>query len=137
VIGGIGSIRGALVGSILVGCIDTLGRTGLQQVFREFLPPQWASAAGPATRVDRGLCVHGRGACVPSARPVPGAHLMATPRSDGADPPDLPSEHAGIPTEAGRSLDPQRISTARLPSRSPSPRWRCRSSSMRSAPATT
>jgi branched-chain amino acid transport system permease protein len=48
VIGGIGSIRGALVGSILVGCIDTLGRTGLQQLFREFLPPQWASAAGPA-----------------------------------------------------------------------------------------
>src|SRR5919109_1243314 len=48
VIGGIGSIRGALVGSILVGCVDTLGRTLLQQVFREFLPPQWASAAGPA-----------------------------------------------------------------------------------------
>jgi len=48
VIGGIGSIRGALVGSILVGAIDTLGRTGLQNVFREFLPPQWASAAGPA-----------------------------------------------------------------------------------------
>ena len=48
VIGGIGSIRGALVGAILVGCIDTLGRTLLQQLFREFLPPQWASAAGPA-----------------------------------------------------------------------------------------
>ena len=48
VIGGIGSIRGALVGSVLVGCIDTLGRTGLQQLFREFLPAQWASAAGPA-----------------------------------------------------------------------------------------
>ena len=48
VIGGIGSIRGALIGSILVGCIDTLGRTGLQHVLREFLPPQWASAAGPA-----------------------------------------------------------------------------------------
>jgi branched-chain amino acid transport system permease protein len=48
VIGGIGSIRGALIGSILVGCIDTLGRTLLQHVFREFLPPQWASAAGPA-----------------------------------------------------------------------------------------
>ena len=27
VIGGIGSIRGALVGSMLVGCVDTLGRT--------------------------------------------------------------------------------------------------------------
>jgi len=48
VIGGIGSIRGALVGAILVGAIDTLGRTLLQHVFREFLPPQWASAAGPA-----------------------------------------------------------------------------------------
>ena len=48
VIGGIGSIRGALVGAILVGFIDTLGRTVLQQAFREFLPPQWASAAGPA-----------------------------------------------------------------------------------------
>ena len=48
VIGGIGSIRGALVGAILVGAIDTLGRTLLQHVFRAFLPPQWASAAGPA-----------------------------------------------------------------------------------------
>ena len=48
VIGGIGSIRGALVGAILVGAIDTLGRTLLQHVLREFLPPQWASAAGPA-----------------------------------------------------------------------------------------
>jgi branched-chain amino acid transport system permease protein len=48
VIGGIGSIRGALIGSIVVGCVDTLGRTLLQQAFREFLPPQWASAAGPA-----------------------------------------------------------------------------------------
>ena len=48
VIGGIGSIRGALVGAILVGAIDTLGRTLLQHALREFLPPQWASAAGPA-----------------------------------------------------------------------------------------
>ena len=48
VIGGIGSIRGALVGAILVGGIDTLGRTLLQQLLREFLSPQWASAAGPA-----------------------------------------------------------------------------------------
>jgi len=48
VIGGIGSIRGALIGSILVGCVDTLGRTLLQHLFREFLPPQFASAAGPA-----------------------------------------------------------------------------------------
>jgi len=48
VIGGIGSIRGALVGALLVGFVDTLGRTLLQQGLREFLAPQWASAAGPA-----------------------------------------------------------------------------------------
>jgi branched-chain amino acid transport system permease protein len=48
VIGGIGSIRGALVGALLVGAVDTLGRSLLQHLFREFLPPQWASAAGPA-----------------------------------------------------------------------------------------
>jgi branched-chain amino acid transport system permease protein len=48
VIGGIGSIRGALVGSLLVGFIDTMGRSLLQQAFREVLPSQWASAAGPA-----------------------------------------------------------------------------------------
>ena len=48
VIGGIGSIRGALVGAVLVGAVDTLGRTLLQQGLREMLPPQWASAAGPA-----------------------------------------------------------------------------------------
>jgi branched-chain amino acid transport system permease protein len=48
VIGGIGSIRGALIGALLVGFVDTLGRTLLQQGLREFLPPQWASAAGPA-----------------------------------------------------------------------------------------
>jgi branched-chain amino acid transport system permease protein len=48
VIGGIGSIRGALVGSLLVGFVDTAGRTLLPHLFREFLPPQLASAAGPA-----------------------------------------------------------------------------------------
>jgi len=48
VIGGIGSVWGAFVGSILVGCVDTMGRSLLPFLFREFLPPQWASAAGPA-----------------------------------------------------------------------------------------
>lgn len=48
VIGGIGSIRGALIGALLVGTVDTLGRTLLQHLLRESLPPQWASAAGPA-----------------------------------------------------------------------------------------
>lgn len=48
VIGGVGSIRGALLGALLVGVVDTLGRTLLQQALRQALPPQWSSAAGPA-----------------------------------------------------------------------------------------
>jgi branched-chain amino acid transport system permease protein len=48
VIGGIGSVWGAFVGSILVGTVDTMGRSLLPFLFREFLPPQWAGAAGPA-----------------------------------------------------------------------------------------
>jgi branched-chain amino acid transport system permease protein len=48
VIGGIGSIRGALVGSLLVGMVDTVGRAFMPIVFGAFLPPQFASAAGPA-----------------------------------------------------------------------------------------
>jgi branched-chain amino acid transport system permease protein len=48
VIGGIGSIRGALVGALLVGMVDTIGRAFLPIVFGLFLPPQFASAAGPA-----------------------------------------------------------------------------------------
>jgi branched-chain amino acid transport system permease protein len=48
VIGGIGSIRGALVGAILVGVVDTMGRAFLPALLREFLPPQFASALGPA-----------------------------------------------------------------------------------------
>jgi branched-chain amino acid transport system permease protein len=48
VIGGIGSIRGALFGSLLVGLVDTFGRTALPPLFGLFLPPQFASAAGPA-----------------------------------------------------------------------------------------
>jgi branched-chain amino acid transport system permease protein len=48
VIGGIGSIRGALVGSLLVGLVDTVGRAFLPMLFREFLPPTYASNLGPA-----------------------------------------------------------------------------------------
>jgi branched-chain amino acid transport system permease protein len=48
VIGGIGSIRGALVGAMLVGLVDTVGRAFLPMLFREFLPPTYASNLGPA-----------------------------------------------------------------------------------------
>ncbi len=48
VIGGIGSIRGALVGALVVGMADTIGRAFIPALLREFLPPQFASALGPA-----------------------------------------------------------------------------------------
>jgi branched-chain amino acid transport system permease protein len=47
VIGGIGSIRGALVGALLVGMVDTIGRAFLPHLFRSFLSPEYASGLGP------------------------------------------------------------------------------------------
>ena len=46
VIGGIGSIRGALVGAILVGLIDTLGRAFLPTLFKLFMEPATADGVG-------------------------------------------------------------------------------------------
>ena len=48
VIGGIGSIRGAFVGALLVGLVDTMGRALLPVGFAQVLPPQVASNLGPA-----------------------------------------------------------------------------------------
>lgn len=48
VIGGIGSIRGAFLGSLLVGLVDTMGRAFLPTVLREISTAQVASAVGPA-----------------------------------------------------------------------------------------
>ena len=48
VIGGIGSIRGALYGALIVGIVDTLGRGVLPGVLHMVLEPTLASAAGPA-----------------------------------------------------------------------------------------
>lgn len=42
VIGGIGSIRGALAGALLVGMVDTLGRAFLPTLFRLFLSAAYA-----------------------------------------------------------------------------------------------
>jgi branched-chain amino acid transport system permease protein len=48
VIGGIGSIRGALIGAIIVGIVDTLGRAFLKPVLGTVVSPTAAEAAGPA-----------------------------------------------------------------------------------------
>jgi branched-chain amino acid transport system permease protein len=48
VIGGIGSIRGALAGAVVVGMVDTLGRAFLRPMLSTALGPSAADSAGPA-----------------------------------------------------------------------------------------
>ena len=48
VIGGIGSVRGALVGALIVGIVDTLGRAFLKPLLGQVISPPAAEAAGPA-----------------------------------------------------------------------------------------
>ncbi|KAA0012640.1 branched-chain amino acid ABC transporter permease [Billgrantia pellis] len=48
VIGGIGSIKGALYGAILVGVVDTLGRVFLPLFFRQFMTSSEAAGVGSA-----------------------------------------------------------------------------------------
>ena len=48
VIGGIGSIRGAFIGALLVGLTDTLGGVFLPELFKQFMEPSAATQAGSA-----------------------------------------------------------------------------------------
>ena len=48
VIGGIGSIRGAVLGALIVGIVDTLGRVLLPIWLRQLFDASVANAAGPA-----------------------------------------------------------------------------------------
>jgi branched-chain amino acid transport system permease protein len=48
VIGGIGSIKGALIGALLVGVVDTMGRLLLPQVLALLVPPAQAGLIGGA-----------------------------------------------------------------------------------------
>ena len=48
VIGGIGSIRGAFLGALVVGIVDTMGRIFLPMLLRTIAEPSVANAVGPA-----------------------------------------------------------------------------------------
>ena len=48
VIGGIGSIRGAFLGALVVGVVDTLGRALMPTLLNQLFEPSIANAAGPA-----------------------------------------------------------------------------------------
>jgi branched-chain amino acid transport system permease protein len=48
VTGGIGSIRGAFYGALIVGIVDTVGRAFLPMILRSTVDPSFAQAGGPA-----------------------------------------------------------------------------------------
>ncbi len=48
IIGGIGSVKGAFVGALLVGLIDTMGRSFLDGIFKLFMSDQNAETSAPA-----------------------------------------------------------------------------------------
>ncbi|HSV82536.1 MAG TPA: branched-chain amino acid ABC transporter permease [Ramlibacter sp.] len=48
VVGGIGSVNGALFAALIIGVVDTLGRAFLPMVLREMMSRDIATAAGPA-----------------------------------------------------------------------------------------
>lgn len=48
IVGGIGSMKGAFVGALLVGLIDTLGRSYIDDLFKLFVEAETAETAGPA-----------------------------------------------------------------------------------------
>jgi branched-chain amino acid transport system permease protein len=48
IIGGVGSVRGALFGAIIVGFVDTIGRVYLQVAMQQILERSVAQAVGPA-----------------------------------------------------------------------------------------
>jgi branched-chain amino acid transport system permease protein len=48
VIGGIGSMRGAFLAALLIGLVDTLGRSFAIDILRLVMPPSPARTVGPA-----------------------------------------------------------------------------------------
>ena len=48
IVGGIGSMKGAFVAAIIIGLIDTMGRSYLDDVFKAAMPAEFAETAAPA-----------------------------------------------------------------------------------------
>jgi branched-chain amino acid transport system permease protein len=48
IVGGIGSMKGAFIAALLIGLIDTLGRSFLDDILKVFIPVNAAETAGPA-----------------------------------------------------------------------------------------
>ena len=79
VIGGIGSIRGAFVAALLVGVIDTLGRSFMTDALRLFLPPSTARVDRAGARLHGDLSADGRRPGRAPGRPVSGQGTRLMP----------------------------------------------------------
>ena len=78
IIGGIGSIRGAFVASILVGMIDTVGRAFLPDVLKLFLSQRRRLDRGARFVLDADLSGDGGDSGVAAGRSVPGGQQMTS-----------------------------------------------------------
>ena len=103
VIGGIGSIRGAFLAALLIGLVDTLGRSFAVDILRLFMAPSPARTVGPAIasmliyllmargalRAARPACSPRRGADMADAarrpRPTRGARPVRRQRAADRD----------------------------------------------------
>ena len=101
IIGGIGSIRGALVGSLIVGTVDTLGRALLPTLLRAMLPADAASTLGPGAGLDPDLPAHGRHIVFQAARAVSFAGIdgLLSPRRLAEAPVAGPALRASGPAD--------------------------------------
>jgi len=82
VIGGIGSIRGALAGALIVGMVDTLGRAFLKPALADGALADRGRRGGPRARVDAHLSLDG-GRCprLKAAGPLSGPAVKSSART--------------------------------------------------------
>ncbi len=77
IIGGVGSIRGAFVASVLVGLIDTIGRAYRARHAAIGVERERRQHAGPGTGLDADLHADGWNSGFPAGRLVPGGNAMS------------------------------------------------------------
>ncbi len=66
IVGGIGSMKGAFIAALLIGLIDTLGRSFLDDIFKLFMSPDAAENSAPALSA---MLIYIIMACVLALRP--------------------------------------------------------------------
>ena len=76
VIGGIGSIRGAFIAALLIGLVDTLGRSFAVDLLRLVMAPSPARTVGPALASMLIYVLMAVVLYLPARRPVPGAGAL-------------------------------------------------------------